>query len=212
MHMALWGNAMWVGMLMLHIIIRVVCAIGAGLIARYKGRSIVGWGFAGFFLAVIGIIIVAVLPNRKEEAARRRYAEQERRRLREQLRQERLKNEAFRQYTMDRLDTHDQALGMDTRTRDALPAGTEAALRQLADGGQAPGAAGAGGMLPPPSPFAPVWFYEFHGQAKGPVSAHDIRRMLGSSRITPLTLIWSQDLGEWTPLREVAAFQHSARA
>lgn len=210
--MALWGNAMFFGYIVLQIIIRVVCAVGAGLIARYKGRSIVGWGFAGFFLAIIGIIIVAVLPNRKEELARRRYAEQERRRLREQLRQERLKNEAFRQYTMDRLDTHDHVLGMDTRTRDALPEGAQSALRQLGDSGQSPGSAGAEGMLPPPSPFAPVWFYESHGKAQGPVSAHDIRQMLGSSRITPLTLIWSQDLGEWTPLRDVAVFRHSARA
>ena len=35
-------------------------------------------------------------------------------RLREQLRQERFKNETFRQFATERLDVHDDALGLDT--------------------------------------------------------------------------------------------------
>ncbi len=43
----------------------------------------------------------------------------EQRRLREQLRQERLRNQSFQQYTAARLDVHDQALSLDTRSADA---------------------------------------------------------------------------------------------
>ncbi len=187
------------------------CTLAAGLltgiiaaaIASSKGRSVVGWFFGGFFLGLIGVIVVAVLPNLTEQKARWEYSEQERRRLREQLRQERMKNEAFRQYTSERLDTHDSALSMDTRTRNALPEDTAAALHQLGSDRSGLSPSRALGM----NPLAPVWFYENGGQSKGPVSAMDIRQLLDVGTITSDTLVWSQDLGDWTPLRAVPALQ-----
>ncbi len=99
-----------------NLIIMVVCGVISAAIASSKGRSVVGWFFGGFFLGILGIIIVAVLPNVKQQKAIQTHADRERHRLREQIRQERMKNEAFRQYTMGRLDVHDRQLGVDTRS------------------------------------------------------------------------------------------------
>ncbi|MBS3733695.1 MAG: DUF4339 domain-containing protein [Phycisphaerae bacterium] len=203
--------------LLVLMIIGGVTGTAAAVIALYKGRMAAAWFFgglaAGTFLHVIGatiiLVIVSVLPNKKLEAARQQYVERERRRLREQLRQERLKNEAFRQYTSDRLDTHDAALGLDTRTRDALPPAAQSAMRQLNSAG-APADVPGGGALPPANPSAAVWFYERQGAAKGPVSANDIRQLLHIGTIADVTLVWSQDLGQWTPARQVPVFRDVA--
>jgi hypothetical protein len=113
-----------------------------------------------------------------------------------------MKNEAFRQYTSSRLDAHDDVLGLDTRSRQAaLPGTQEAALEHLA--------AGSGARRKPPvkDAAAVVWYYESAGQAKGPVSALDIRQLLEVRKISGETLLWTEDLGDWTPAREIAAFR-----
>lgn len=97
-------------------------------IASAKGRSAVGWFFGGFFMGfvffpffgIIMIIIVSCLSNLKEKRSREDSQERENRRLREQLIQEQIKNESFRQHAAARLDQHDVHLGVDTRA--AVPA------------------------------------------------------------------------------------------
>lgn len=92
-------------------------------VASSKGRSTVGWFFGGFFMGyvifpffgILMIIIVSCLPNLKEKRNREDAQERENRRLREQLVQEQLKNEAFRQHAATRLDQHDVHIGVDTR-------------------------------------------------------------------------------------------------
>jgi len=94
----------------------------ASAIASSKGRSTVGWFFGGFFLTWIGIVIVAVLPNLKEQKFKEEAMDRENRRLREQLMQEQIKTEAFRRHAAARLDAHDTHLGIDTRSvASALP-------------------------------------------------------------------------------------------
>ena len=102
-----------------------ICAV----IANHKGRNAVGWFFGGFILGwspllgIIMIIIVSCLPNLNETRRRDQHIQQENRRLREQLMQEQIKAEAFRRHAMSRLDTHDNQLGVDTRSVvSALPA------------------------------------------------------------------------------------------
>jgi len=93
-------------------------------IASSKGRSVIGWFFGGFFLGfiifpffgIIMIILVACLPNLKEKQRREEAIDRENRRLREQLMQEQIKNEAFRRHAAARLDNHDVQLGVDTRS------------------------------------------------------------------------------------------------
>jgi type II secretory pathway pseudopilin PulG len=109
--------------LVINLIVRSICGGIAAAIASHKGRSGVGWFFAGFFIVLLGIIIVACLSNLNEERRRDQSQQQENRRLREQLLQEQVKNEAFRRHAMARLDTHDNQLGVDTRSVvSALPA------------------------------------------------------------------------------------------
>ncbi|MBI1375555.1 MAG: DUF4339 domain-containing protein [Phycisphaera sp.] len=110
--------------LVLGLIIRVICGAVAAAIASSKGRTPVGWFFAGFVFSIIGIIIIAVLSNVKDQRMKEDRQERENRRLREQLRQERMKSEAFRQHASARLDAHDNHAGIDTRQANmSLPGG-----------------------------------------------------------------------------------------
>lgn len=174
------------------LVIMAICGAIAAVIAANKGRSAVGWFFGGFFLGLIGIIVVAVISNKKQEQEQRLHVAREQRRLREQLRQERIKNEAFRSTAAARLDAHDQHLGLDTRGAAALPQGQQAAAQLTS---------GAEGTL---------WYFEVNGETKGPVNEAQIKSLLRAQQISPNTLLWSEDLAEWTPLRQVAAFRMAA--
>ena len=52
----------------LGVIVTVVSMIICPIIAHNKGRSAFGWFFGGLFLGGIGIIIVACLSNKNENA------------------------------------------------------------------------------------------------------------------------------------------------
>ena len=221
---------------MVQIIIMLVFGGVACAIASSKGRNAVGWFFGGFFLGLIGVIIVACLSNLTAERAYRQQTESERRRLREQLRQERLKSDAYRRHSADRLDTHDQILGVDTRSGAALPGGAqraqlpggrggsaEDALRQLAgdpmepvEAAGPPGSAEAalhqmGGQPPRPAGGAELvgapWYYESAGQAVGPVSALRIREMLRTRALGGDSLLWTEGLADWSFAKDVDIFR-----
>ncbi len=185
--------------LIIQLVAGVVCGIIASVMAANKGRSAIGWFFGGLFLGIIGIVVVAVLPNPKAEAAYRERVEAENRRLREQVRQERMKSETFRDYSVRRLDVHDQALGIDTRA--ALPP-AEGAAPQL----NWPADAAA---PPPVDASAAFWYYEMNGEAKGPVSAADVRVFLNSAQISQETLVWCEGMPQWAALRTVPSLAWS---
>ena len=48
----------------LGIINTVISTIACPIIAGHKNRSVVGWLFGGFFLGLIGLIIVSCLPEK----------------------------------------------------------------------------------------------------------------------------------------------------
>lgn len=51
------------------VLIWLVCAIGAGMVASKKNRSVAGWGVVGFLLGPVGLLLAAVAAdNRKVEA------------------------------------------------------------------------------------------------------------------------------------------------
>jgi len=120
-----------------------ICAV----IADSKGRNPIGWFFIGFFFPLIGLILVLVLSNLKEAQDKELAMETEQRRLREQLRQERLKNEQFRKHAQIRLDTHDTALGMSTRNAPVMLPGES---EMLDDGYRAPERGQTNDDLEPP--------------------------------------------------------------
>lgn len=169
----------------------IICLIGgviAALIANAKGRSPVAWFFLGFFFPIIAIIIVAVMESPEQALEYRRRDTERAHRVREQIRQQEVKNEAFQRHAGARLDLHDRALGMDTReaTVEAVAGGATAAI--------APGGA------PPPIPAA--WHYAQGDQQMGPVDKPTLRELLRQGNISPATLVWTEGMREWRPARE----------
>ena len=179
------------------LIIMSIFGVIAAAIAWGKGRSTVGWFFGGFFFSIISLIILLCLSNLNEERAYRDHTANERRRLREQLRQERLKNEAFRKYTGARLDEHDDHLGIDTRSTDQALAGAGRLLTS--------------GQVPPPPPLPSgtatpsqhTWYYEVSGESLGPVSESELRTLLDSGKISMETLVWKESLSDWMPASRI---------
>jgi uncharacterized membrane protein YeaQ/YmgE (transglycosylase-associated protein family) len=210
--------------LVINLVVGVICGAIAAAIASSKGRSVVGWFFGGFFIGIIGIIIVACLSNKKEETARLAFAERERHRLREQLRQEQLRVESLRRHTAERLDAHDQALGLDTRTVSSLPGGEgfpqalsyEPAPMALGGGDngaiqQVPGQAAPSGASGRPQQQTPSWFFEVHGKQRGPVPEVEIHELIRGGTINARTLLWREGLADWTPLASMPQFAYATR-
>jgi hypothetical protein len=177
------------------IIIRLVIGLVFGgitsAIAASKGRNAVGWFFLGFFFACISLIIILCLSNVKEEEARWSANEIEQRRLREQLRQEQLKNEALRQHTAARLDLHDKELGIDTRQASpGISVGSIPPRKLLV--GDAPAA-------PPQGLSAENWYVnETEGQG-GPYTFALLQARARQGTLSADTLVWVEGMEDWQP-------------
>ncbi len=191
----------------MELIIFLITGAIAAAIASVKGRSVIGWFFGGLLLGLIGIIIVAVLPNLKEQRAREEQSEREARRLREQLRQERMKNEAFRRHATARLDRHDESLGLDTRAANQplLTASDESAGHLPADPASSPNRLEATG--PQDADGNGHWYYERNGQAIGPTSVHNIRTLMDEGRLHGTSLVWTERLSDWTTAGSLPEFR-----
>ncbi len=212
-----------VGIIVVVLLVRVVLGAVASAIASSKGRSTVGWFFGGFFLDVIGIVVVAVLPNLKEQERRQAHAMSERRRLREQLRQEKMKTESFRQHASGRLDAHDRMLGVDTRESPAL-AGPAASPQLSAGIGVAGGPGTTPRVIPKASTSTPdvrrdspapaparddnrLWYYAANGESRGPVPFAALRTMVERGEVTAATLVWSEGQTDWLPASQIGVLQ-----
>lgn len=161
-------------------------------IASSKGRNPVGWFFLGAFFFCLAIILVLVLPNLKEQQAKEARLEEENRRIREQVRQEQMRLEVFREQTNSRLQQHDQALRIDTAPR-------------------ADSAFGLGGAVgsPPALPNQgqsdqlPVWFYVKGANRYGPVSLDALRSLFDIGELNADSLFWRTGMAEWQPGRNI---------
>lgn len=160
--------------LIVNIIFGVICTAIAGK----KGRSQVGWFFGGFFLGIIGIVIIAVIGNLNDDKKQNRdtYI------LKEQLRQERIKNESFRQHSTQRLNVHDDKLGINTKNEgnNSLSSGIDA--EKLIGGDTV--------QITPDG----AWFLTIKGEESGPFSFNDIVSMIRNDDISKYTLIKKDDL------------------
>jgi hypothetical protein len=176
--------------LLLNLVVATIFGAIVSAIAASRGRNAIGWFFVGFFSFCIGLILVLVLPDLKQERARLDHDRMEKRRLREQLAQERLKNQAFRGHVAERLDVHDRLLGTDTRNV------------------QAP-------MLPPVAPEAPPaeegglprdgWYVAPPGgDPEGPMPLSELRERISRGETTASTLVWHGTLSNWMPVSRTA--------
>lgn len=218
--------------LIIGLVIRFIFAVITAAVAKSKGRSVLGWFFCGLLFALLATIIVACLPNLKEKRRREEYLDQQNRRLREQLMQEQIKNEAFRRHAAARLDSHDQQLGVDTRSNNPAIAGPEAgsqfAFLNAPDSATAPDfttqpeyAVGAPRTEVVTStshslqseaetsvPVAPkrTWHYEVDGRTHGPISGQELAALATDGKIVGSTLIWTEQFGQdWKPASTVKA-------
>ncbi len=156
-------------------------------IAHQRGRNALGWFFVGMIGGCFGIVLVLVLPDLKVEDAKAAASDRENRRLREQLQQERMKNQAFRGHATNRLDQHDDVLGVDTRSTAPDPE-----------------------LAPPSAPAALTeglpsdnWYVAEAGQAaEGPLELEQVRERVSSGSLDAKSLVWHADLGDWTKLED----------
>ncbi|MFK5955233.1 MAG: DUF4339 domain-containing protein [Planctomycetota bacterium] len=158
-------------------ILGVICAF----IAKNRGRSPLGWFFIGLVGGCIGLILVLVLPDLKKEAETKNREKRLRNKLQEELMQERMKNQAFRGHATNRLDAHDEHLGVDTR-------------------------AAAGSVLPPPLVPEELdegvpksgWHIALPGQdSEGPFTLAEMKHRLQSGALSNKTLVWHESLEDW---------------
>jgi hypothetical protein len=185
------------------IVIGAICGGICAAIAHSKGRNPVPWFFIGLLTNIIGVVLVLVVGNLNQERYLRVRQDDENRRLREQLRQERIKHDSLRQYTMKRLDVHDQVLGVDTRSVQALPSGN-------AQGYLPNGQAAAPPQAAPQPPRLDGWYFERNGETRGPVKAEVIQAMLADGQLTGHTLLWADHLPDWQPAAVIPEFGHRA--
>jgi hypothetical protein len=171
----------------IQLLVGVIFGTVTAVLANNKGRSALGWFFIGFFLGCIGLIILLVVADLNEEKNKEARNEREQRRLREQLKQERIKSETFQDHVKGRLDTHDKALGVDTRQPSQL------------SGGQQP----SGYLAQPP----PLWYYEEKGEQLGPISQADLIEMIKSGQLDCDTLVWQDRMQDWTAADQVRELQ-----
>ena len=172
-------------------VLLIISLIGGGIsaaIANSKGRNPIGWFFFGFLAPLIAIIVALVVSDLKEIERQRSHARTERRRLRAQLSQERMKNESFRRHTAGRLDSHDRMLGTDTRQGAPQLGG----IRPLA-----PTLGGGAGGPPPPPPTAATWWYIEGGAELGPVGEAELRTLIANRQVSAEALVWREGLTEW---------------
>ena len=81
-----------------------------------------------------------------------------------------------------------------------------AVARELSQGLSAPNQPSAGSSpTPPPIPGAVSYFVAIDGQQQGPFNQVELMEKIKSGAVTRDTLIWSQDLVEWTAAEKVAA-------
>jgi len=211
-----------VGFLIFQLILMGIFGTTAAAIASIKGRSLIGWFFfAGIFgmipffgllLGLIPIIMLFVIPNLKDERAHRDHSIRENRRLREQLYQERVKNESFRRHTMGRIDSHDRHLGINTRnTQAALPMKDSGQFLDNHDWDESESQK----LLPAEvlsdsstnQPSNREWHYVVDGKSKGPISESQLLSMMRSGKLDGSTLLWTEKLNDWKAADQIRGLQ-----
>ena len=179
--------------LVLNLLICSVFGAITAAIAVSKGRHGVGWFFVGFFTTCIGLIVILCMSNLTEERERWEKANRETRRLREQLKQERFKGEAFRGHVKQRLDVHDAELGVDTRSL----GGAEQELASLDhDSAQVD--------FPDPRSFHDAeWYVEIDSKSSDVLSFQQLRRIYREGRIDENSLVLTSEMRDWKRILDV---------
>lgn len=173
-----------VTVIIVQLVLWIVFGVACAAVANARGRNPLGWFFIGLIGGCFALAVLFVIPDVKKEAAERERERQRRRRLEEELMQERSKNQAFRGHASERLDRHDEALGIETRS------------------------AAPGLRAPPPPPKAlddgmPAnGWYRVNAQqeSEGPFTLAQMREAAQSGTLVRETLVWHETMSDWKPV------------
>jgi hypothetical protein len=170
-----------------------ICAV----IAQSRGRSAVGWFFIGLLLSCMGLIVLLVIPDLKVQEEERQRMALENRRLREQIRKDRMVADQRHDESERRLTAHDRVLNLDTSTAQSEigPPPIRAALTG-SDAGQ----------------FAVSWYFADGGKPVGPISIDDLKNMWKEARLQPDSLVWQEGMREWVAVSAVHGLQEALNA
>jgi hypothetical protein len=167
-----------------------ICAV----IAQSRGRSAVGWFFVGFFFSCLGLILLLVIPDLKVQEEERQRMALENRRLREQIRKDRMVADQRHDESDRRLTAHDRVLNLDTSTaqREIVPP----PIRQALAGSDA-------------EQFAVSWYFVDGGKPAGPISLDDLKNMWKEARLQPDSLVWHEGMREWVAVSAIRGLQEA---
>lgn len=180
----------------------VICGIICAAVASSKGRSGIGWFLIGLIAGCFGIIAVLVVSDLKAQRAEIDRIDREKTRLSDQLAQERLKSEVFREHAKTRLDYHDKVLDTNTRLSSELsqppllPSHEDSPIKQIA---------------PPPLPNEKQWYYSIDNAKKiGPVSLDELCDVIKySDNSIANTLVWKEGFSNWMPAKSIADIRNN---
>lgn len=173
------------------IIFGIICAI----VADSRGRNPLLWFFLGFVINCFGLLLLLILPDLKIMERRESEIQSENRRLREQIRRDRAVSDSRYSETMQRLDTHDQILQVDTSMPPALPA--DFGLDQV-----------GGAQELSPESYAYIeaaWWYADprEGLQIGPVAFSRLQELWQQDEVEGHTLVWCETLEDWDQIDDV---------
>lgn len=183
--------------LLLQLVIHGVFGAIVAAIANSRGRSAIGWFFVGALTGCIGLILVLVLPDLKVQQEREERMRRENRRLRERLKKDRVVADRRHEATLNRLDVHDDALGLDT-------GGAHNPAISESSASSGPPAASRPPAREPIEDDGTEWYY-LRGQDRvGPVTVNDLADLWEDARIDAETLVWCAAMADWAAISTVS--------
>ena len=156
------------------------------IIAQHRGRDVYGWFFLGVFFFCLAFILILVLPDLKEQNKREQRLLDENRRLKEQVRKDRMIADQRDLQVRRRLDAHDNALSMDTSS---LVSGVQP--RELAAEQPRPESL---------NPWACQWWYFDEEMRHGPRSFTQLQTLWQQGEIGRPTRVWTASMPDWATI------------
>ena len=188
--------------IVVQLVIAAVFGTIVSILASQRGRSGVGWFFVGFFGGCLGLILVLVLPDLKVQQERERRLAAENRRLREQVRKDRMVADSRHEEVAKRLQVHDKALGVDTGARRELPSAPPA-----------PAVVTPAVVMPAGPPLTQrQWWFVRDGARQGPVPFHELQVLWVAGAIDDASLVWSHGMPQWVPVNSIRALREALDA
>jgi hypothetical protein len=183
--------------LIIQVIIMAIFGSICAVIASSRGRSAVAWFFIGSFFSCLGLILLLVIPDLKVQEEERQRMALENRRLREQIRKDRMIADQRRDESERRLTAHDRVLNLDTST--AQQEVSPPPIHRELTGSDS-------------EQFAVPWYYVDGGNPVGPISLDDLKNMWKEARLQADSLVWHEGMREWIAVSAIRGLKEVLNA